>query len=307
MKKFLIIGNGSQSKRIQKILKKLKKNFLIFDYKNKKKEYLNSVFSSDVIFICSPNKTHFKYIMYFIKKRKFIFCEKPPVNKVSELKILSRTSYKKIYFNYNYRHSLLGKILYQKKKFRLGNLLSGNIYSTHGLASKSIYRSSWRSNKLHCPKGIFEIVTIHMIDLLNYYLDIKKINKINLKNISKVGNSFDTVNVKLTMKNNAEINIFNSYYAPYFVKWNLVFENGIIELDDKNIKIRGPRNSFDKDKNFILPKIIKKFTISHSKDYQKSLINSINFFLSRVKKNKSFGKQGFLKSLSSNKLVLKKN
>ena len=306
MEKILIIGNGSQSKRIQRILKKIKKKFLILDYKSKNESYLKKLYNSDVIFICSPNKSHFKYIMHFIKKRKYIFCEKPPVNKMKELKTLAKTKYKKIYFNYNYRFSKLGEIFFKIKKFKLGNLLSGSVFSTHGLATKKSYISSWRSNKKKCPRGIFEIVTIHTIDILNYYFDIKKIKQVFLKNISKIGNSYDTSEVRIEMKNSAQINIFNSYYSPYYIKWNLIFENGIIELSDNTIEIRGPRNTFDKNKNFIFPKIIKKFKISHKNDYENSLKKSIEFFFKHVKNKKNFDKKFFNRSIKSNKFILER-
>ena len=62
MKKILIIGNGSQSKRIQNILKKMNYKFSIFYYKIKKNSYISSALKSDIIFVCSPNRTHYHYI-----------------------------------------------------------------------------------------------------------------------------------------------------------------------------------------------------------------------------------------------------
>ena len=88
-----IIGNGNHSKRIQKILKKKKIDFFI--YKPKKPDYFeihkfNQLKKCNVIFIVSPNMTHFFYIKRLYKKR-YIFCEKPPVNtkkELSEYKVL---------------------------------------------------------------------------------------------------------------------------------------------------------------------------------------------------------------------------
>ena len=77
-----IIGFGSQGKRIFSILKKLKfKNLVIFKinkfYKNKKL-YTNNfskIKKCDIVFVCSPNNTHFKYVKS-LEKNIYIFCEK---------------------------------------------------------------------------------------------------------------------------------------------------------------------------------------------------------------------------------------
>ena len=66
-----IIGNGNHSKRIQKILKKKGLSFLI--YKPKKPKYFEKKDFEDIkkckiIFILSPNKTHFNYIKSLYKK-----------------------------------------------------------------------------------------------------------------------------------------------------------------------------------------------------------------------------------------------
>ena len=304
MKKILIIGNGSQSKRIQNILKKMNYKFSIFYYKIKKNSYISSALKSDIIFVCSPNRTHYHYINKISKNKKYIFCEKPPVNNKSELKKMYKKYYGKIYFNYNYRLSSIGKIFSKLKEFKLRKLISANIYMTHGLASKKTYKSSWRSDKKLCPKGIFEIVTIHILDILNFYFKIKKINKINLNNLSKIGNSYDTVDVQIEMSNNSIVNIFNTYFGPYYSKWNMIFENGIIEINNNNLIIRGPRNTFDKDNNFILPNIIKRIRLLRKKDYENSLKNSVKFFLEYAKRNKKFKRHHYFLSLDSNKLIL---
>ena len=77
-----IIGDGGHSKRIQKILIKKKLNFFI--YKPKKPNYFekknfDQLKKCNVIFIISPNNTHFFYIKRLYRAR-YIFCEKPPVN-----------------------------------------------------------------------------------------------------------------------------------------------------------------------------------------------------------------------------------
>ena len=92
-----IIGDGNHSKRIQKILKKIKLNFYIYKPKGPKyfeKEKFNQLKKCNVIFIISPNNTHYLYIQKLYKGR-FIFCEKPPVNNKNELIKLKKIRSKK--------------------------------------------------------------------------------------------------------------------------------------------------------------------------------------------------------------------
>ena len=82
--KICLIGNGIQSKRIQSILKKKKLKFNIYCPSKKKlteknKKFLNNF---NIYFILSPNNTHFEYLK-FLHNKGYIFCEKPPVNKMN--------------------------------------------------------------------------------------------------------------------------------------------------------------------------------------------------------------------------------
>ena len=76
MNKIAIIGNGNHSKRIKFILKKKRKNFFIYKPIKKKEDKINfeKVKKCKIIFICSPNNTHFDYIKKLFKGR-YIFCE----------------------------------------------------------------------------------------------------------------------------------------------------------------------------------------------------------------------------------------
>ena len=109
-----IIGNGSQSKRINNILKKKNyKNIKFFNPRYKKSDTISNdknLLNSDVIFICSPNHTHLNYIKS-VNKKSFIFCEKPPVNNINDLKKLLKINLKKIYFNFNERFNLLTSLI----------------------------------------------------------------------------------------------------------------------------------------------------------------------------------------------------
>ena len=143
-----LIGNGGHSKRIQKILKKKKINFFLYKPARPvyydKKNYAK-LKECNVIFIITPNGTHYNYIKK-LHSHRYIFCEKPPVNSHNELKKLKKINSKKIYFNYNARFSKISEILKKRNQYKLGNLMHANLVLSHGLAQKKEYKKNWRSN-----------------------------------------------------------------------------------------------------------------------------------------------------------------
>ncbi len=300
-----IIGNGIHSKRIQSILKLKKKKFFVTNSKNiKLKSTINKLYNSKAVFIISPNNTHFKYLEMF-KNTHYIFCEKPPVSSRKHLNIINKYNYKKIYFNFNKRFSFVAEILkFIMKKFKIGELVYANMISSKGLALKREYKNNWRSNIKKSKKGVFETVSIHDIDFINYYFDVKKIYKSNLKNLSKIGSSFDTSLTKIKLRNESFINIFSTYYSSLSRKSIFLFKNGIIEFDINKVTLKYPTKTYNKKKQFITPKIRFKKIINFEKDYLESLKKSVFYFLDTVDKNKNFKKKDFDSSIKSNYLIL---
>lgn len=301
-----IIGDGGHSKRIQKILQKKKLNFFIYKPKNPKyfeKEKFNQLKKCNVIFIISPNNSHYFYIKKLYKKR-FIFCEKPPVNNKKELIALKKIKSKNIYFNYNFRFSKITEFIKNRDKFNLGKLVYANISLSHGLAQKKNYKNNWRSNIKKCPKGVYEIVSIHYLDLICYLFNILKIEKPKLINLSKIGNGYDTSLVEIKIKNEGFVNIFSTYNSSYNKNLCFLFENGILEQRNNLITIKGPTLNLDEQNFFKPPKIIKSIQISDNRDYSHSLLKSIEFFLNHVKNKKQFNKKITDISLSSNSIIL---
>ena len=302
-----VIGDGTHSLRIQKILKESSLKFRIYkpiQTKNKKRySSLAEIEKCDVIFILSPNSTHFDYLKKFGEK-SYIFCEKPPTNQINELNKLYKFNPNKIYFNYNFRYSKLGQIIKKINKDKFGKFQYCNIITSHNLAQKKNYLNSWRSKKKLCPKGVFEVVSIHWIDFSNYYFKIKKLSNIVLKNTSKVGNSFDNSHVSLSTNGGGVVNIFTSYNSPYCNNATFIYENGIIKKDEKFIKIYGPAKNENKKGFTISPKLIKSYKINEEKDYNDSLKFNVIKFLDVAVKKKSFNKYDYLVSLESNSLIL---
>jgi|TARA_B100001964_G_C14219088_1_gene594366 hypothetical protein len=301
-----IVGKGSQYNRISKILRKKKINYFLYKPNNTKyydyKEF-NKLKNCEIIFILSPNESHFNYINKFYKN-KYIFCEKPPVISKKQLSRIKKISHKKIYFNYNFRYSTIAQILSNLRKYEFGDLLYANIISGHGLGFKKEYKKSWRSNIKFCKKGVFEIVSVHWLDLINYYFKILKIRKPSLINILKKGSSYDNCYSKIYIKNNCEVDIFSSYSTPLVNKILFIFKNGLIEQNNNFIEIRGPALNLDKNHFFKKPKLIKKIKISFTRDYQLSLEKSVNYFLNVTLNKKFFKKKDFDCSINSNKLIL---
>ena len=302
-----IIGLGSQYNRISKILEKKGIGFITYKPPRNKnyfnKEGFDNLKKCNVIFILSPNDTHLKYIQ-LLKDNRFIFCEKPPVNKLKDLKELKKIKSNKLYFNYNFRFSKISETLRNAQKFGLKELLYASIITGHGLGFKKDYPKSWRSNRKICKKGVFEIVSSHWIDLINYHYDIKKIQNLNLINFSKNTKGIDNSYCKLLLKNKSEVNIFSSYTSPLIKKIIFVFTNGILEQNDNFIEIRGPAMNLDKNNFFKKPKLIKKINLNEQQDYILSLEKSVAYFLEHAFNNKNFPKDDIKKSLASNNFII---
>jgi len=299
-----IIGNGTHSKRIQKILKTHKIFFSVF--KGEKPSYLNNndfkkIEKYDAVFILSSNYSHARYIKRF--KKKYIFCEKPPVLKKEDISFLKKINRGKIYFNFNYRFSIFTEALLKYKK-KLGKLIFVNLVSTHGLSLTKKYKSDWRSKKKFCKTGVLEILSIHLIDILFYVFNEIKVKNIRLINHSKIGSSFDTSFSSFENKSNAIINVFSTYYSSYIKKNLFLFSDGYIEQNENYLEVRGPSSNFDKNGYFIKPKIMERIRINSKLDYHISLEKSVKFFIKKVKSGNRFKKKDFNCSLISNSLIV---
>ena len=85
------------------------------------------------------------------------------------------------------------------------------------LAFTKEFKINWRSNKKKIPTGIYEIVGVHWIDLINYFFGIKKLVKKNLS-FKKIRSCIDNTYINIQTKENKIINIYCSYTSPLIVK-----------------------------------------------------------------------------------------
>lgn len=301
-----IIGYKNHAKKIINHIKKKVSISHIFhpQKKLKLKIYTNNLkdlLQLDCIFIACPSDYHFHYLNYFNKKKYqgYIFCEKPPVTKLNDLKKIKKFNYNKVYFNYNLRHSILAKYISNYKK--LGKLISLNIYDSKPLIYKKNLTNNWRMNQ----KGtLISNNFIHYIDLI-IFKNFKNLNfgEINvIKN--KINHNLKIIdNICIIFKHcNIIYNISLSYTNGLEKLYIFHFQNGKVEITDSLLKIYFPNKKLDVNKNFVKPKLYKKVKIKNI--FKESNSKSIGYFLNFVKKKTKFKKTCFQNSINSNKIML---
>jgi predicted dehydrogenase len=298
----VIIGDGKHSREIKKFLKK-KIKFDIFKPKNKNKiteKEVNFLKRYRVIFILTPNSSHYQYINKLNDYKRYIFCEKPPTNNICQLKKIEKMRKGKLYFNFNYRFSEIANCLNNKKIFNKKELISSIINVSHNYALKKEYRYNWRSKKFKCPFGIKEMVTVHWIDLINYLFGIKKILNTEERNISKNGNTNDTANIFIKTKNNATVSIFNSYSSSFIFNLLFIFKDRHLEFNGKEIKIYQTYLKKNSIKRTVGPRLIKRIKVGKNIN---GLEQSLIFFLKKVRQKKEIPDKAFNLSINSNKFI----
>ena len=174
------------------------------------------------------------------------------------------------------RHTQLAQFLNKSREF--GKLIHGSVSMAHGLATKAEYAGSWRSDAMVCPKGIFEVISIHPIDLLCYTFGNCTHIENRLTNLSGVGTAPDTAFTKLKFDSEGEVDIFASYSAPYKFNWGLVFENGLVEINENGMQAYSPRDTFNEFGFFERPPIDFELKLNHDIDNKSSLENSVKYF-----------------------------
>ena len=306
-----IIGYGSQSKKIINILlkKKLSKiiiykkrpYFKIKDKKIKTTNILKDLDKIDVIFICSPSTTHYKYIKYFINKAKYIFCEKPGLTSLKEWNYLNKlinNNKKKIYFNFNYHFSkYFQNIEKEIQNNQNGKIINLSFYASHGLAFK---------NKQNIEeKNIFENIYGNLgVHYINFFLkSLKDIEIIKSHRLNIAKKKKDTSFIYFKSKKIFG-NLFLSYASVAYKFAIIHFSNCIIMFDNDKIRKFYPRDVYSKNGLFATPK--QKIVFKGNKNHiTKSLELSINFFLKNIKQNNFFNLKNYNLAINSAKILIK--
>ena len=265
------------------------------------------LFECDVIIIASPNKTHYDYLEKLESFSGYIFCEKPPVinqNELNKLKETININGKKLFFNFNYRFSGLNNIFKKYlKSEEIGDIVYIEIIASQGLAFKQNYSKSWRADGVNNKFNLLDTVTIHYLDLMNYYFGTSKNQFYFPKMISKNGTSFDTGQLLLEYEK-FNISIINSYSTPFIGELLIIGTNGYISIRNGVLEVNTPRDTFDKNNFFISPPISFTQKFNMQDDYKSSLKNSFNFFISHVVDNKEFDISLYETSLKTTQSIL---
>jgi len=311
------IGFSNHAERIRKIVElsqRVRTDVVYHPNKklnhNKYSNEIESLKNCDVVFILSPNQTHFDYLEYFSNEYNgYIFCEKPPVSSLEELEKLSLLSLNpsRVFFNFQLRFSSLRDLL-EKSLIdgSLGEPLNCFISSTQGLAYKKNYSKSWRADIRQHPNGIAETKAIHYIDLLSLLFENPIDYSYKPTNRTNIGTAFDTCHFSLTFKNGLIANLIMSYAAPLTFEFNFLGTNGVLEYRYNSLSLRTPRDTFD-DRGYFTepPEKIRLSPKGLETDFtQESLEKSLKYFLSHVEKNKSLPKELFEHSLSTSHFIL---
>jgi predicted dehydrogenase len=273
---------------------------------------LDDLYNCDAVFISSPNITHFDYIETLQQNfNGYIFCEKPPTTNLNELEKLEKLPEilkNKLFFNFNFRFSEINQTF--KNYFiseTIGKIIHISIISSHGLAFKKEYLESWRANGENNLNNILNTVSIHFLDLLNLHFGIPKYSSYNPSLISKNGTAFDTDFLLLKYNNGISASILNSYASPLINEISILGTNGYLTIRDQKLILYSPRDNFDSDGFFIEPEKIIEKDFNLKNDYNNSLVNSIDYFISNVKNKNPIDPDQYISSMSTTRLLISLN
>ena len=301
--KISIIGYKNHALRLKSILNKLGyRNILTYNHHRDKIRSLND---SDVYFISSPNDSHIDWILKLQEFDKYIYCEKPPATNLKDLNIIKKLANEKLYFNFNYRHTLFAKtIIKNTTSQEYGKLLYIHFISTHGLAFKKSFQENWRFFGKNLFSSIIGNVGIHYVDLVGYICG--GIEEIKIQSNSMISNKLpDTANIKIYTKK-CHSDIFISYAAPFKNEATAIFENSIVEFTNGKVCIQEPRDTYDRTGRFAPAKkrnLFKRFKNTKSY-YDDSLEQSIIHFLDMVDRKSLVPKDEQIRSFESCEMLL---
>lgn len=296
--KVCFIGNGSHAKRIQKTLLGLGVDYLMVDFdRGARLSDQIDVVNCHVIFITSPNDTHAQYLAELSKCfNGYIYCEKPPINRSEDLKILDVIDFSRCFFGFNLRYSGVHDFLsIIKSQFPLGKLLNTHIHHSYPFATKPEYSNSWKSDAVRSPCGVLENLGVHYIDLsVTLSGDIKNIYK-SATNLIGSGSAADTAAIFCEHENDSTSHIFVSYAASFREGMYLTFEKGDIGYDGDVLKVYYPRESFDeRGLSFCPPAVLTKKISGgalHSDSMQNCIQEFVKVVLNKGEFNPDLGKR----------------
>lgn len=266
---------------------------------------LEDLFACDAILVLSPTDTHHEYLRALAQDfRGYIFCEKPPVSRLSQLAGI-RIPGGRVYFNFNQRFGLLHHAAAAAMgDGTLGRPLSASMTIGHGLAFKEGYAGSWRADARRHPGGVAETLAIHYVDLLVSLLGEPCRWSKRSWNIAATGDADDTCHLALEFADGAVGTVFASYAMPAATEFRVIGTNGILEFTGDRLTLRGPRDSLDATGCFVPPPLIREQIMDWQTVYRDSLEKSVVYFLSQVQAGMPFPDRLFQQAMIVSRMVL---
>tara|TARA_B100000242_G_C43023866_1_gene476661 strand:+ start:701 stop:1645 length:945 start_codon:yes stop_codon:yes gene_type:complete len=281
---------------------------LIIYHPNKKLEQITNIFEdilvSDFIIISSPTDTHIFYIKQLALKnfRGSIYLEKPGFNSIQESYELEKIQAKfslRITIGYHFpfetKIKKLKEIIDEKNT---GELISIDITMSKGIAYRDWFINDWRKkdNLSICHTGLSHTLSIF------HFLTSQNIIKKNIGTkiiFNKETEAYDTA-FAFSKINKPIFKALFSWGSPLIdCKINILSTNKLINLENNNITVRSPRDTFDENNHFLPPEI------TYSEDFSNEGIKpAVLNFLEQSYALEKFDEKSFKNSINIGRLCL---
>lgn len=314
-----VIGKGNQASRHIEILNKMPSVKLHSVFYPKPVQdtglpltfRLSDILAADAIIISSPTPTHAFYLQELSDYKGYLLVEKPAVSTATQSDVLQKwplTRKRKVRINFNLVHSSLfqsfARVLQNSE---MGQLISLDIHTSHGLAFKPAYLDSWR-NKSDASGGVLETVGIHYVNMaiklfgppVSMAADFLWAAQAPAK---KKNGTPDTAILRLKFKNGLLATFRHSYAAPFRHHWFLLGTNGTWEYDGRTVRFRTPRDTFDSNGRFVEPPLVLEEPMEFTALWKDSLNRAVQDFVNVVRSKKSFDPKEFDRGLYSMELI----
>ncbi len=128
---------------------------------------------ADAVFVCTPNNVTADLCVEALRRRKHVFCEKPPGRSWEDFcriaSAAAETPGRTLVFGFNHRlHPSVQSAKALLDEGSLGEVLY--VKGTYGKSGGARYRESWRNNPEVAGGGILLDQGIHMLDLFQLFV-----------------------------------------------------------------------------------------------------------------------------------------
>lgn len=256
---------------------------------------------ADGIMIASPNYTHVPYIEAILNAGydRCVLCEKPPAANIQELERLKARCPKNVMFVFPLRASTLVTSM-KRMLMMAGDPIAFDVRVTHGLAFKSSYADSWRSDATLNQLGVIETVAVHWVDVFNALFRNARITNVIRSNVTGIGSAADTARLTL-LSDSATASIFVSYAAPATFDVSVMCSDGLVTYDGASISLRAPRATFDASGAFIMPSVVECEQIPNP--FVDGLISTVHTFIENAGDSSIDASVSFETSCETNSII----